>query len=187
MEPVDPGLAGRLGSIAYGAAATVSLAFRDDQVAHPLDGFGFVVPAIEGLGITGCTFTHKKYAGRAPAGLSLLRAFWGSSCRELADTGLLRRTLEELRGPLGLRGEPVLSHVARWPRSMAQYAVGHLDLVADIESRVAARPGLALAGNAYRGIGIPDCIRSGESAAEAITGQLFPATQTLPGAGAPAA
>jgi oxygen-dependent protoporphyrinogen oxidase len=187
LEPVDADLARRLASVAYGAAATVSLAFREEQVAHPLDGFGFVVPAIEGLSITGCTFTHRKYRGRAPAGQALLRAFWGSASAGLDDAAILRRTIDELRGPLGLRGEPELSHVARWPRSMAQYAVGHLDLVAGIETRAASHAGLALAGNAYRGIGIPDCIRSGEAAAESVVGRLFPATQSAAGAGAPAA
>lgn len=176
IQPVDAALADRLSSVAYGAAATVSIAFRQEQVRHPLDGFGFVVPAIEGLAITGCTFTHKKYAGRAPAGFALLRAFWGSACQGLTDEEILLRTLEELRGPMGLRGDPALTHVARWPRSMAQYAVGHLDLVSDIECRAAALTGLALAGNAYRGIGIPDCIRSGEAAAESLLGQIFPAT-----------
>lgn len=167
-------LARELGGIPYAASATVSLAWRHDQMAHPLDGFGFVVPAIEGLSITGCTFVHRKYAGRAPDGHALLRAFWGPASAGLTDEAILERTIAELRAPLGLRGEPHLAHVARWPRSMAQYTVGHLDRVAAIERRVAAIPGLALAGNAYHGIGIPDCIHSGETAAESLVAALFP-------------
>jgi len=174
LTTVDADLASSLAAIPYAAAATVSLAWARDRVAHALDGFGFVVPAIEGMAITGCTFVHRKYAGRAPDGQALLRAFWGPSSAGLSDDDLLKRTIAELRGPLGLHGDPRLTHVSRWPRSMAQYAVGHLDRVAQIERRVADIPGLAVAGNAYRGIGIPDCIHSGETAAESLVAELFP-------------
>ncbi|MGH9869417.1 MAG: protoporphyrinogen oxidase [Candidatus Polarisedimenticolia bacterium] len=173
---LDAELSSRLASIAYADSATVSLAFPLDRVAHPLDGFGFVVPASEGLSITGCTFASRKYAGRAPEGWALLRAFWGPSSAGLATSLILERTLDELRGPLGLRGDPTFAHVSRWPRSMPHYAVGHLDLVADIDRHAARLPRLALAGNAYRGVGIPDCIHSGETAAESLVASLFPVT-----------
>jgi len=175
LEPLDAELSSRLASIGYGTAATVSLAFQESHVDHSLDGFGFVVPAIEGLSITGCTFASRKYVGRAPDGWALLRAFWGPPSEGLTESFILERTLDELRGPLGLRGDPRLAHVSRWPRSMPHYAVGHLDLVAGIERHAAALPRLALAGNAYRGIGIPDCVRSGETAAESLVASLFPA------------
>jgi oxygen-dependent protoporphyrinogen oxidase len=92
----------------------------------------------------------------------------------LSDDRIVERTLDDLRRLVGLRGAPRLVHLARWSRSMPRYAVGHLDLVKGIEHLTGARAGLALAGNAYRGIGVPDCIRSGEAAADLVAVQLFP-------------
>jgi len=172
VRTFDSDLAVRIDSIAYATAATVSLGFRESDVAHPMNGFGFVVPTIEGRSIVGCTFGQRKYPGRAPAGHALIRAFWGNASDGLSEEELLERTLSDLRDLLGLRSGPILSHVARWPGSMPHYAVGHLDLVDGIEARTATHPGLALAGNAYRGVGIPDCIHSGETAAEGIIGQI---------------
>ncbi|HKY32050.1 MAG TPA: protoporphyrinogen oxidase [Candidatus Polarisedimenticolia bacterium] len=172
LAPVDPALAAGLRRIPYGAAATVSLAFEARQVSHPMDGAGFVVPSLEGMSITGCTFAHSKYPGRAPEGKVLVRAFWGGASASLDDDGIARATLSELRPLLGIRAEPLFHHLARFPRSMPRYAVGHLTLVDSIEQQAARHRGLALAGNAYRGVGIPDCIHSGESAAEKIIESL---------------
>ena len=174
VRPFDAELARRLSSITYGMAATVSLAFREEDVPHPMDGFGFVVPAIEGLSIVGCTFGHRKYRGRAPAGYALLRAFWADAARDLTDKEIVGRTRQDLSKLLSIRVAPLFEHVARWDDSMPRYAVGHLDLVASIEQLVAGHNGLALAGNGYRGIGVPDCIQSGEAAAEGLIGRLFP-------------
>ncbi|HET9480759.1 MAG TPA: protoporphyrinogen oxidase [Candidatus Polarisedimenticolia bacterium] len=173
-RPFAADLAGRLDAIPYASAATVSMAFREEQIAHPLDGAGFVVPDIEGLSILGCTFGHRKYPGRAPAGSALVRAFWGDPAASLTDRQVQDSTLDDLRRLLGIRGAPMLSHLARWPRSMPQYPVGHLDLVDRIDTMARALHGFALAGNAYRGVGIPDCIHAGETAAERIIEQLFP-------------
>lgn len=172
VRAIDAEMADLLGSIPYGSAATVSLAFREQDVEHPLDGFGCVIPAIEELSLIGCTFTHRKYARRAPQGHALIRAFWGDASAGLTDSEIVGRTLSDLRTVLGVRGAPLLSHLVRHHRSMPRYAVGHLDLVDRIEDRLRRHPGLALAGNAYRGVGIPDCVRSGEAAAESAARHL---------------
>ena len=174
VQAFDPELGDRLASISYASAITVSLAFKEDDISHPMEGFGFVAPTKENLSMLGCTFCHRKYPGRSPEGRALLRAFCGEEMARLSDDVITERVLGELRTLLGIHGEPALAHVARWPCSMPQYAVGHLDLVSDIEARTLRHPGLALAGNAYRGIGIPDCVHSGENAAASITVQLFP-------------
>ena len=173
VRRVDEKLADRLASIPYTSAVTVSLAFPEAAIAHPLDGFGFVVPTIEKLSMLGCTFCHRKYASRSPDRHALVRAFCGESVYRDSDEEIIARVLGDLRRLLGIRGEPSLTHLARWPRSMPQYMVGHLDLVSEIENRVATHHGLALAGNAYRGIGVPDCVHSGEKAAEAIIARMF--------------
>ena len=172
-ETFDADLARMLASIDYGSAVTVSLGFRSRDIRHPMDGFGFVAPAIERMGILGCTFGHMKYAGRAPEGHALLRVFMGGEMIARTDEQIAQRALVPLRTLLGIAVPPIFAHVARWPRAMARYAVGHLDLVERIEERLGTHPGLALAGNAYRGIGIPDCVRSAEAAAQHIAAELF--------------
>ncbi len=171
LRGVDPALAELLGGIGYSSAATVSLGWRRADVPHPLDGFGFVVPRIEGRDVLAATFSSVKYPGRAPEGHVLIRAFLGGAlgagALEADDDALARRAREELRLALGITAPPVLTRVHRHPASMPQYAAGHLARVDTIERRLAALPGLFLAGGAYRGVGIADCVRSGETAAEA--------------------
>jgi oxygen-dependent protoporphyrinogen oxidase len=167
----DPNLAAGLRDIAYASAATVNLAYRSDDVPRPLDGFGFVVPEIEGRQILGCTFSSVKFAGRAPTDHALLRAFLAGSTID-GKTGadveqIVRRELHDL---LGISAPPLFSLTSRHDRAMPQYRVGHREHVAEIQSAAARHPGLALAGNAYRGIGIPDCVHSGEQAAEHLMG-----------------
>jgi len=171
LRYVDPTVATLLGEIEYAGAATVSLGYQRADVPHPLDGFGFVVPRTEGKSILAATFSSVKYPGRAPEGYVLLRCFVGGAldARVLTedDAQLLGRARTELREALGITAEPVLSRIARWPASMPQYRVGHLARVETLERRAAALPGVHLAGGAYRGVGIADCVRSGEAAAEA--------------------
>jgi oxygen-dependent protoporphyrinogen oxidase len=170
----DEELAGRLESIPYGASATVSLGYREADVPHPMEGFGFVVPDVEGLSILGCTFCHRKYPNRAREGTALLRAFHGNRTASLPDDELVAATRRDLELLLGVKAEPMVTHHSRWPGSMPHYPVGHARIVAGIEDRLASHPNLALAGNAYHGLGLPDCIRSGETAAEGVLGRLFP-------------
>src|SRR5438552_6151969 len=171
LRYVDPALAMLLGEIEYAGAATVSLGYRRADVPHPLDGFGFVVPRSEGKALLAATFSSVKYPGRAPAGHALIRCFMGGALdaetlRE-DDEGLVARARRELGAALGVTAEPVLVRASRWPASMPQYRVGHLARVEAIERCAAALPSLHLAGAAYRGVGIADCVRSGEAAAEA--------------------
>ncbi|HEY1785358.1 MAG TPA: protoporphyrinogen oxidase, partial [Pirellulales bacterium] len=170
VKPVSAELADELAAIPYADAVVVSVGFCRDQIAHPLDGFGVVVPAREGRSILAVSFGSVKFPGRAPAGQVLLRVFVGGACQpELArldDESIRRLVLKELGELLGARGEPSVCDIARWPASMAQYHLGHLDRIARIDRLVANLPGLALAGNAYHGVGIAQCIRSGTQAAE---------------------
>lgn len=168
----SPQLASLLSTITYSSAATVNLAYRRDQVPHPLNGFGFVVPHLERRAIIAGSFSSVKYTGRAPADQVLLRAFVGGSLQPelftLDDQAMEQTVRREFALLLGIRAMPLFSRIARYPRSMPQYFVGHLKLVDQIEQHLSCHPGLALAGNAYRGVGIADCVRSGEAAAEAV-------------------
>jgi oxygen-dependent protoporphyrinogen oxidase len=150
----------------------VNLAYRREQVRHPLDGFGLVVPAAEHRRLLATTFSSVKYAGRAPDGEVLLRAFFGGTLgskeADLPTPELAALAHAETAALLGIRGEPGFSWVWRTRVAMAQYGVGHLDRVKAIRERERTHAGLALAGNAYDGIGVPDCIRSGETAAETV-------------------
>ncbi len=172
----DRPLAGLLDGIAYASSAAVALAYPRAAIRHPLDGFGFVVPRVEGRAILACTFSSVKYPGRAPDGFALLRVFVGGAMQAglLAreDRALLQLAQDEVAALLGITGDPALSRVWRHPGAMPQYDVGHLDRVAAIESRLETLPGLALAGAAYRGVGIADCVRSGEAAAERLSASL---------------
>jgi oxygen-dependent protoporphyrinogen oxidase len=184
LAGVDRDLAADLAGIEYTGAVVVSMAFDRRQIRHPLDGFGFVVPAIERRRILSASFSSVKFPGRAPADHVLIRTFVGGACQrelcDLPDDELERLVSEELGDLLGISGRPNWTTIARWSNSMPQYHVGHLDRIARIEARVAAIPGLALAGSAYRGVGIPHAIHSGERAVEAVLkSQTNPALNRL--------
>ena len=170
LRYVDPQLGALLGEIVYASSATVSLAYRRADVPHPLDGFGFVVPHTEGRALLACTFSSVKYPGRAPDGFVLVRAFvggaLGAAALEGGDEEIAQRARRDLADALGVVAEPVLARVHRHPASMPQYLLGHLSRVETIERKAQGLPGLALAGGAYRGVGIADCVHSGETAAE---------------------
>jgi oxygen-dependent protoporphyrinogen oxidase len=171
-------LAAELTAIRYASSATVTLAFRREDVPHPLDGFGFVVPHVEHRALLAGTFSSLKYPGRAPAEMVLLRAFVGGALRpeilELGDAELVERVRGELGALLGVSAQPLLVRVARWPLSMPQYHVGHLARLQRIEAHRKGMGALFLAGNAYRGVGIPDCVESGETAAQMLFDGLIP-------------
>lgn len=162
--PVSARLLGRAGGtlarVAYQRVATVGLAFRRDQVAHPLDGHGFVIPKSES--VTACTWASSKFADRAPEGAVLLRAYLRGPSGQ--DEALAASVAEQLRPLLGLRGEPVLSRVHRWENPV--YRVGHGELVDEAERALPA--GIHLTGSAYRGVGVPDCIEQARLTAERI-------------------
>ena len=174
LRYVDPGLAHLLEGIPHASSATVTLAYRRADVRHPLDGFGFVVPQVEHRPVIAGTFSSVKYPGRAAEGHALLRVFIGGalneSVLEAEDAALVGIARAELGDLLGATGAPLFTRVARYPRAMPQYHVGHAVRAEAIELAVARHPGLRLAGGAYRGVGIADCVRSGEEAAEKLLG-----------------
>ena len=171
-----PGAATELSSIPYASSATVSLAYRNRDFPRMPDSFGFVVPAIESRKIMACTFSSLKYPGRAPEGHVLLRAFVGGSLQpdlsEDNDPTLERNVRAELASLLGVDAEPQLVRIQRHSNSMPQYHVGHQARIQRIESALDSHGNLALAGSAYHGIGIADCVRSGEEGAEKLFNQI---------------
>jgi protoporphyrinogen/coproporphyrinogen III oxidase len=163
-------LAARLAEIPYSSAMTVSFGFNADQVANLPPGFGFLVPAKEKRRLLACTFVHRKFPENVERGKGLLRCFLGGSrdpeVLSLADGEVFSIVRRELREILGLTAEPLFARLHRWPDSMAQYVVGHEDRLRAIDAELGKIPGVFLAGNAYSGIGISDCIRTGRAAAE---------------------
>lgn len=180
----DRELAAALREIAYAGASVVVQAYRREQFRRWVNGFGFVVPSNANRKILSSSFSSEKYPGRAPDGAVLIRTFVGGACQaellDLDDSATEALVARELRDLLGLEGGPQFSQVVRWKGVMPQYHVGHLERVAQIESRVAAIPGLELAGNAYRGVGIPQCVYSGEEAARRTIAYLTTAIPTTP-------
>jgi protoporphyrinogen/coproporphyrinogen III oxidase len=163
-------LASELKAIPYSSSMTVALGFDKDVRAALPRGFGFLVPHSEGKRMLAATFVHNKFPHRAPEDRALIRCFLGGTRDEavlqLPDDEILNIVREELRQILGLNAEPLFTRIYRWKGAMAQYVVGHLERLARIEGLLKQLPGLVLAGNAYRGIGVPDCVRSGEAAAQ---------------------
>ena len=163
-------LASELKAIPYSSSMTVALGFDKDVRAALPPGFGFLVPRSEGKRMLAATFVHNKFPYRTPEDRALVRCFLGGSRDEhvlqLPDEEILSIVREELRQIVGLSAEPLFTRIYRWKGAMAQYIVGHLDRLQRIEGLLKQWPGLVLAGNAYRGIGVPDCVRSGEAAAQ---------------------
>ncbi len=176
LETLDAELGERLARIEYASSAVVTLVYRREQIAHPLDAFGVVIPAIENRPIIAASFLSVKFPSSAPRDRTVIRVFGGGVLRPDVvfrdDENLISMSRLELAVLIGARGEPLETHVARWRNSMPQYEVGHLKLVTDIEGRVCAHHGLHLAGSGYRGVGIPQCVRSGQTAAERLAEQL---------------
>ena len=172
LEIASAELASELRAISYSSSVTVALGFDQNvRVALP-PGFGFLVPRREGKRLLAATFVHNKFPHRAPKDRALLRCFLGGSRDEqvlqLTDENILNIVRDELRQILGVKADPLFTRLYRWKGAMAQYTVGHLERLQRIEGLVKPLPGLALAGNAYRGIGVPDCIRSGEAAVQQV-------------------
>jgi len=170
VSGLDPELASVLGGIPYASTATVTLAYRQSDLSRPLDGYGYVIPRREGRRALACTWTSTKFPHRAPDGYALIRVFVGRAGQESDipwnEDGLLALAREELGLTLGVTTEPLVSRVFIWESAMPQYNLGHPEKLSRIEVALEKHPGLALAGNGYRGIGIPDCIHSGELAVE---------------------
>ncbi|HEX8812022.1 MAG TPA: protoporphyrinogen oxidase, partial [Terracidiphilus sp.] len=172
LDGVDRGLARNLLDITYSSSVTVTLGYYMDQLKGLPPGFGFLVPRSEGMRMLACTFVHNKFPHRAAEGKGILRCFLGGArdgaVLGLTDDEMLEAVHRELRDIVQLVARPMFARVYRWRGAMAQYESGHIARVERIERRVAELPGLALAGNAYHGIGIPDCIRGGMEAANTV-------------------
>jgi len=173
---LDAWLAEVLGTIDYSSSVTVSLIYRAAEFDGKRAGFGFLVPQKERRRLAACTFVGTKFSYRVPEDRIVLRCFFGgindAAALDESDESLVGIAREELRRMLGLTAAPLAHTIARWPRSMAQYTLGHSQRVAEIRERAAAIAGLYLAGNAYEGIGLPDCINTGRAAAKAALTSL---------------
>jgi oxygen-dependent protoporphyrinogen oxidase len=176
VRPMDPALANMLNRIPYVSTATITLGYRTTDFNQQSAGRGFVIPRVENRELTAVTWATNKFAGRAPNNIALVRGFVGRAGREavvdLPDDELLTLVRRELRDILGITAEPVVARIYRWRRALPQYNLGHLDLLKQIDDRLTALPGIALCGAAYRGVGIPDCIQSGQSAADRTLASL---------------
>ena len=174
LEEFDPELAAVHAEIPYASSVVVTLGFSRADVV-PLDGYGYVVPRAEGGDVLACTWSSQKWEGRAPDESVLLRVyagrFGGRDVTRDPDDVLVELARGEVAF-LGVTAEPVLTRVHRWPRGMPQYVLGHPERLARIDDLRAAHPALGVAGAAYGGVGIPDCIRSGEVAAESVARAL---------------
>ena len=176
LAGLDPPLAESLANISYNSAMTVALGYDAETAMQLLPGFGFLVPRKENRRLLACTFVHAKFSHRAPPGRALLRCFLGGSrdpdVLNLSDDAIVSLVRQELAAILKVSADPLFSRVHRSPGSMAQYAVGHEEIVDRIQARLQSHPTLALAGNAYSGIGISDCVRTGRAAAERALGNV---------------
>jgi protoporphyrinogen/coproporphyrinogen III oxidase len=184
VDSLDPALAVAHAAIPYASSAIVTLAYTLDSIrcsrygdlAQAPNGYGYVIPRIGNSDVLACTLSSNKWTGRAPEGTFLLRVYLGrygqrdvTHCR---DSELLSLARQEVQETLRIDATPLVQRIYRWPLSMPQYILGHLDRLAQIENRLSHHPGLFLAGAAYRGVGIPDCIQSGERAAQAAVDYL---------------
>lgn len=175
VAPLDPVLADAHAGIPYASSAIVHLAY-DQTVASGSEGYGYVIPRIANRDVLACTWSSNKWTGRARDHTLLLRVYLGRygqrDVTQCDDAELVAMARQEVQETQGIVAEPLLQRIYRWPRSMPQYLLGHLDRLAHIQARLPNHPGLFLAGAAYRGVGIPDCIHEGETAAQAAVTYL---------------
>jgi protoporphyrinogen/coproporphyrinogen III oxidase len=175
VRPVDETIADALAGIEHSSSATVSLAFEESEVGIDMNAFGVLCPLVENRSLMAATLSSTKWPGRAPEGRVLLRGFVGGPHNQAimaeSDERIAEIVLNELREVLGVKGNPLFKRVFRWDKGMPQYTMGHLDRVDAIETRSAEVPGLALAGGSYRGVGLPNCVESGERAVTKVLGE----------------
>jgi oxygen-dependent protoporphyrinogen oxidase len=169
LRAIDTTLSGLCDGIPYASTATIAFGYRREQIRHPLQGSGFVVPRVEPCPLTAATWVTSKWPGRAPDGHALVRGFLGGGRdpRRLdrSDEELIEIARSALTDILDIHGDPSVARLYRFHRQSPQYEVGHLQRVAAIEERLSSVPGLFLAGSGFRAIGIPDCIADGREMA----------------------
>jgi oxygen-dependent protoporphyrinogen oxidase len=175
LSNLDEQLGSDIGGIQHSSSATVSLAWDSDDLGFDLNAFGLLCPLVEKRSLMAASYSSTKWPGRAPAGKAVMRGFVGGphnqAIMENDDDALTEIVLREFRDIFGLKREPVLARVGRWTNGMPQYTLGHLDRVARIERRVAAIPGLGVGGGSYHGVGVPNCIETGEAAVRKVMGE----------------
>ena len=173
----------RIGQIPLAGASVLSMGYARKDVEHPLDAFGVVCPIQEERPLIAISISSEKFAGRAPEDHVLFRVFIGGALQpellDLNDEELIESTRQQLKELLGVQGDPLFTEIARWTNSMPQYHVGHVELVEEIESLLESVENLEIAGNAYRGVGIPVCIREGKLAAERLINATTKDTQSI--------
>jgi len=178
LQATDENLSRELGEIQYSSSVTVTLGYEEKVRRSLPPGFGFLVPRSEGHRMLAATFVHNKFPHRAPENRALVRCFLGGArdeqILESSEEEILEIVRRELRQIIGtaLDAEPLFARVYKWKSAMAQYSVGHLERLQRIEILRQKLPGLALAGNGYSGIGVPDCVRSGAEAASKILAEM---------------
>ncbi len=181
LRPLTPIAGGVLDLIPYTSTATIAMAFPRAMV-RGVEGFGFIVPRMEQRVLIAATWTSLKWPHRAPADQLLVRCYVGGVGREdilqLDDAALTAKVRAELAAVCGIKVEPTYTEVNRWWKAMPQYTLGHLDRLAQLEAALSRYPGLVLTGAGYRGVGIPDCIRDGASAAERVVQDLTDGTKS---------
>ncbi len=170
LAPLDGELSRLLGAVQYNSSVTVALGYEQADVEGKTKGFGFLVPKVERKRLVACTFIKTKFDHRIPASKAVLRCFTGGSGIDIADTELIAGIRQELRAYLGLEVAPAFTRVTRWNRAMAQYTVGHRGRMNEARQVAARYSGLHLAGNAFEGIGIPDCIRGARACVDSLKG-----------------
>ena len=169
LQTINPPASQELGKIRFVSNAAVAMGFRTQDVTRRLNGYGYVVPRCENTMVLACSWASSKLPNRAPDGNVLVRVFLGRDGQEIdgtqSDDALIQTARNEVRAVLGASMDPVFARLFRYPQAMPQYTLGHLDRLAHIDRALESTPGVFLAGNSYRGAGIPDCIRSGQQAA----------------------
>ena len=171
VEPFAPAAAAQFRAIPYGSTGVVTLAYRDEQFPGPVTSHGFLVADDEPLAISAATITSRKWSGRSPDGTVLVRVFIGDRSEALlrsADDAVVAAARRDLETTLGVRGDPLLVRVTRWVDQMPHYTVGHIGRVDAALRALAPFPDITVAGSAYRGVGLPDCVAQGRAAARAI-------------------
>ncbi|MBI2119749.1 MAG: protoporphyrinogen oxidase [Elusimicrobia bacterium] len=177
LKTLDPELSNELEKIRAGSGVTINFIYKKEELFHPLNGFGFVVPEIEKKLISGCTFSSVKFLGRAPLDKVVLRVFIGGkkadALSNLSDPEIENAAKGDLENILGINAKPISTVISHHKNALPQYGLGHQELVEKIRQKVLNFKGLVLAGNAYCGTGIPDCIQSGTDAAEELFKNFF--------------
>ena len=177
LKDINSDLASELSSIEYASSVVVIFAYKNECISKEIDGFGFVVPDVEKSDLIACSFSSIKFHGRALEGYTIFRTFLGGALNpgiyDLDDGQIIDKAKHELTAILGIKGDPEITLMQRYPEAMPQYHVGHIELIERIKKDLSQHKGLKIAGNAYSGVGIPECVHSGEIAAESVLKDLF--------------